>query len=162
VHNDQSSTPVDKTPNLTPEAPEIGSGAHFSTAFNSLAISHSPSNEITRLAGAFTDKIKPSLGVKYNLAWTYGDYLIHVPARLGANEALDTATDTFLSAVGMFSNSTTDTHPAVLEKYGLALATLRKCLNDPAKARAPETLCAVLFLCNSQVSLSYQCLVLCH
>ncbi|OAL17223.1 hypothetical protein AYO22_11788 [Fonsecaea multimorphosa] len=114
-------------------------------------LSRSPSNETTRLVNAFTDKIKPSLGVQYNLAWTYGDYLNYVPARLGVNEALDSATDAFLTATTTLSDPlSSKSSPALFEKYGRSLASLRKCLDDPVKARAPETLCAILFLWNCQ------------
>jgi hypothetical protein len=115
-----------------------------------ILLSRNPSDDVTGLVGAFTDKIKPSIGIKYNLAWTYGDYLNYIPTRIGRNEALDAATDAFLTALQTFSTGV-DNSPAVLEKYGAALGTLRKCLDNPVKARMPETLCAILFLWNSQV-----------
>ena len=154
VHLDRGSTPADKTVELSATPPGSGLGAKFHLAFSTLVLHRSLSNETTRLAATFSDKINPSVGVQYNLAWTYGDYLNFVPARLGTNEALDTATDTFISALRRYSGSGTSTHPAVLEKYGLALSSLRRCLNDPVKAKTPETLCAILFLWNSQVSLA--------
>ncbi len=101
---------------------------------------------------AFADKIKPALGIKFNLAWTYGDYLNYVPSRLGKNEALDAATDTFIAAIGVsISDPGADHTPMLLEKYGHSLASLRRCLDDPVKAKAPETLAAILFLWNCQV-----------
>lgn len=108
-------------------------------------------NEHTRRVSAFVDKIKTSTGVKYNLAWTYGGYLVDVPARLGTNEALDRAADTVLAALERFSASHVDVTPVILEKYTLALAALRRCLDDPVKAKASETLCAVLLLLTCQV-----------
>ena len=100
---------------------------------------------------AFSDKIKPSIGVKYNLAWTFGAYLDEVPARLGTNEALDRAADALLAALGRFSGSDVNVSPVLLEKYALALAALRKCLDDPVKAKASETLCAVMLLITCHV-----------
>ncbi|ETI27024.1 hypothetical protein G647_10123 [Cladophialophora carrionii CBS 160.54] len=119
-----------------------------------ITIHASPWNATTRLAGAFTDMIKPTVSIKYNLAWTYGDYLNHVPSRLGVNEALDNATDAFVTAVGTLSEHSNGAGAGgtvlALEKYGRTLASLRRCLDDPVKAQAPETLCAILFLWNCQ------------
>ncbi|KIW82560.1 hypothetical protein Z517_05587 [Fonsecaea pedrosoi CBS 271.37] len=137
----------------TPEAAgtRTGSAAQNPPSFDMLTISRSPVNDTARLASAFADKIKPTLGVQYNLAWTYGDYLNHVPARLGMNEALDSATDTFLTAFATLADPLgTRSNPVLLEKYGQTLAILRRCLDDPVKARSPETLCAILFLWNCQ------------
>ncbi|KAK4936104.1 hypothetical protein LTR10_022948 [Elasticomyces elasticus] len=105
-----------------------------------------------RLVNVFTDKIKPNAGIRYNISWTFGGYLDHVPARLGENEALDTATDAFMVGMRRFPNPTSgiDLTSIMLEKYTSALAALRNCLDNPAIARAPETLCAVLLLLNCQ------------
>jgi len=106
-----------------------------------------------RLVNVFTDRIKPAAGIRYNISWTFGGYLDHVPAHLGVNEALDAATAAFMVGMRRFPNpaSSVDLAPVMLEKYTLALAALRRCLDDPVVARAPETLCAVLFLLNCQV-----------
>ena len=109
------------------------------------------SNEHTRRVSAFADRIKSSTSVKFNLAWTYGDYLADVPARLGTNEALDRAADAVLVAFGRFSTTYVDVTPVLLEKYTLALTALRTCLDDPVKAKASETLCAIMLLMICQV-----------
>ena len=110
------------------------------------------SADLTSAFNAVT--INPARGIKFNLAWTYGDYLNDVPSRLGANEALDAATDTFVTAVEIsFSKRGTNHTSILLEKYGKSLASLRKCLDDPVKVKTPETLCAILFLWNCQVFL---------
>ncbi|KIW72008.1 hypothetical protein PV04_00232 [Phialophora macrospora] len=153
VHDDKTSTNnshATTTDALRPEGPETEPHASFIRALEAIRIHSSPSNGTTRLAGAFADMIKPTVSIKYNLAWTYGDYLNHVPSRLGVNEALDSATDAFLTAVGTISEYGTGSTLLALEKYGRTLASLRKCLDDPVKARAPETLCAILFLWNCQ------------
>ncbi|KAJ9606338.1 hypothetical protein H2200_009299 [Cladophialophora chaetospira] len=127
------------------------SSSHSTPGSDAATLFQSPSNETTRLVAAFTEKIKPARGIKYNLAWTYGDYLNHVPSRLGRNEALDNATDVWMTAFEhQFSTSGVENTPVLLEKYGRSLASLRKCLDDPVKAKAPETLCAILFLWNCQ------------
>jgi hypothetical protein len=153
VHDDKASTSVGTT-TTTPRFKEPEPEDHAASvirALEAITIYSSPSNVTTRLAGAFTAMIKPSVSIKYNLAWTYGDYLNYVPSRLGVNEVLDNATDTFLTAVGTISEYGTGSTVLALEKYGRTLASLRKCLDDPVKARAPETLCAILFLWNCQV-----------
>ena len=112
---------------------------------------HDLSNEHTRRVGAFVDRVNPSTGVKYNLAWTYGDYLVDIPARLGTNEALDRAADAVLAAHGRFSAAHLDVTPVILEKYTMALTALRTCLDDPVKATTSETLCAIMLLLICQV-----------
>ncbi|KIW31411.1 uncharacterized protein PV07_03062 [Cladophialophora immunda] len=145
-----ASTPTSNT-SLQLQEQGTGSTVQSPSSLDTVAISRVPSNETTRLVTAFTDRIKPTLGVQYNLAWTYGDYLNHVPARLGVNEALDSATDTFLAAVATLSDPLgAKSSPVLFEKYGRTLTSLRKCLDDPVKATSPETLCAILFLWNCQ------------
>lgn len=155
VSDDQtSSQTTSPSPPRQTTTPETKQDLSFVLDFNTLAVSRSPSNETSYLAHAFAERIKPAVGIKYNLAWTYGDYLNFIPARLGTNEALDSATDTFLTAVTTFTDPFgSQNSPVVLEKYGRTLASLRKCLDDPVKAKAPETLAAILFLWNCQVSL---------
>lgn len=114
---------------------------------------HDLTNVHTRLVGSFTDKIKPSTGVKYNLAWTYGDYLNDIPARLGVNVALDSACEALLAAFDGFPGNRGGLNILFLEKYTSAMATLRKCLDDPIKAKSSETLGAIMLLMNCQVSL---------
>lgn len=149
-----SSQTTSPSPPRQTTTPETKKDSSFLLDFNTLTLTRPLSNETSYLAHAFAERIKPAVGIKYNLAWTYGDYLNFIPARLGTNEALDSATDTFLTAITTFTdpNSPQDS-PAVLEKYGRTLASLRKCLDDPLKAKAPETLAAILFLWNCQVSL---------
>ncbi|KAJ9643226.1 hypothetical protein H2204_002122 [Knufia peltigerae] len=106
--------------------------------------------EQSRLAISVIDKIKPTVGIRYNLAWTYGDYLNDLPRRLGTNVALDSATEAFLLAVKRSMNRQEVAAPIVLERYGVALTALRNCLDDPVKAREPETLGAILLLMNCQ------------
>ncbi|EXJ71589.1 uncharacterized protein A1O5_05397 [Cladophialophora psammophila CBS 110553] len=150
VSDDRAPTPADSTVFRLKE-PGNGPHAHYTPDFDAIILTRILSNDTTQLVNAFTDKIKPTLGVQHNLAWTYGDYLSYVPARLGANEVLDSATDTFLTAVATLSDPlSAHSSPVLLEKYGRTLASLRKCLDDPIKAKTSETLCAILFLWNCQ------------
>ncbi|KAL6240199.1 hypothetical protein RBB50_012906, partial [Rhinocladiella similis] len=109
-----------------------------------------PSCEQSRLAISIIDKIKPTVGIRHNLAWTYGDYLNDLPRRLGTNVALDTSTEAFLFAIQRSTNRGEVSAQSVLERYGVALTALRKCLDDPVKAKEPETLGAILLLMNCQ------------
>ncbi|KIW91375.1 uncharacterized protein Z519_08271 [Cladophialophora bantiana CBS 173.52] len=150
VSDDRAPTLADSAV-LRPKEPGTGSHAHYAPPFNAVILTRIPPNDTTQLVNAFTNKIKPTVGVQYNLAWTYGDYLSYVPARLGANEVLDSATDTFLAAVATLSDPLgARSNHVLLEKYGRTLASLRKCLDDPIKAKTSETLCAILFLWNCQ------------
>ncbi|KIW20890.1 hypothetical protein PV08_01469 [Exophiala spinifera] len=115
-----------------------------------LPIHPMPSCEQSRLAMSVIDKIKPTVRISHNLAWTYGDYLNDLPRRLGTNMALDSATEAFLFAVQRSLNRAEVPAQSVLERYGLALTALRTCLDDPVKAREPETLGAILMLMNCQ------------
>lgn len=110
-----------------------------------------PSNEQTRLVGAFLEKLNPVLGVQYNLAWSFGDYLTEVPVRLGTNEALDAAADTLVTGYTRLTAGGIGQTDAVLTKYNKALRALRLCLNKPESAKSTETLCAVMLLLICQV-----------
>ncbi len=152
VHDDKTSPQGDSIIQKGEFRSEVG--AESTPTFNAVKLFQPPSNATTLLVAAFTEKIKPTRGIKFNMAWTYGDYLNSVPSRLGVNEALDAATDTFVTAVEIsLCKRGTDQTSILLEKYGRTLACLRTLLNDPVKAKAPETLCAILFLWNCQVIL---------
>lgn len=112
-----------------------------------------PSNHLTLLSSSFFDTIKPTTSFKFNLLWTYGSFLEDIPQRLGYNEALDSAVDALLSVhsdVCLRRENSTRT----LTGYSRALRALRYYLDDPVKACAVETLCAVLILLTCQVSSS--------
>ncbi|EXJ85850.1 hypothetical protein A1O1_06219 [Capronia coronata CBS 617.96] len=119
----------------------------------STTLFRSLSNDHSWRVSAFVDKIQPSTGVRFNLAWTFGDYLVDVPARLGTNDALDKAADAVLAAMERFSSHGSDVAPVVLEKYIRALTALRMCLDDPVVAKSSETLCAILLLLTCQTFL---------
>lgn len=114
----------------------------------------SMSNDITLLANAFINMIKPTTDFKYNLAWSYGDYLEEVPRRLGSNEALDASVDAVISAHASFCTHRMGSIDTLI-KYSRALKELRICLDHPVKSRTSDTLCAVTLLLVCQVSLSF-------
>jgi hypothetical protein len=114
-------------------------------------VSAVPNNELTLLGIAFSDMIKPSTDLRYNLAWSYGVFLEDVPRRLGTNAALDASANAVVAAHSSYC-SCRGPSPDALRKYSLALSKLKDCLDDVAKARTSETLCAVMLLLICQVS----------
>lgn len=115
------------------------------------ALPRSPTNTHTYRVSAFIDTLKPARGVRFNLAWSYGDYLTDVPIRLGRNVALDAAADALVTACDRFSAPRADHSHRFLAKYVEAVRTLRLCLDDQATATTSETLCAVMLLLICQV-----------
>lgn len=113
---------------------------------------YSPTNQHTYRVSAFIDKLSPSRGVKYNLAWSFGDYLYDIPARLGRNQALDAAADALITACDRFSAGSADQSQRFLVKYVEAVRALRLCLDDEQTATTSETLGAVMLLLICQVS----------
>lgn len=108
-----------------------------------------PSNEESRLVSALLGKLNASDDLRYHLCWTYGDFLNDVPKRIGTNEALDSAVAAVVSAhssLGSHKSTSNVSASDSLWRYSSALRSLRLYLDDPAKARETETLCAVMLL----------------
>ncbi|PGH27724.1 hypothetical protein AJ80_00511 [Polytolypa hystricis UAMH7299] len=109
-------------------------------------VPYTPTNELSRMLSAFVDKINFSTtDYRYNLAWSFGGFLVDVPQRLGVNEALDASVAAVVVAHSDFSARKGVTAHALM-KYSRALNALRKYLDDPVKANASETLGAVMIL----------------
>ena len=109
------------------------------------------STETSLLQTAFLAVINPSLDLRFNLHWAYGDFLLDIPARIGENEALDTAAEALIDAHSVIC-AHREIPSGALAEYGRALNKLRSYLDDPFRARAPETLAAVMLLLICQVS----------
>lgn len=114
-----------------------------------------PCNEASAVASKYIRKIQWTNTLNYNLAWTYGFFMFDIPQRLNINEALDSAVialncahDDYCTR-SQLSRSTLSIK--TLGSYSRALASLRNCLDDPAKATSSETLCAVMILLICQV-----------
>jgi len=118
----------------------------------SATLVYSPTNKHTYRVSAFIDKLNPTRGVKYNLAWSFGDYLCDIPGHLGRNEALDAAADALITACDRFPAGYADQPRRFLAKYVEAVRALRLCLDDEQTVTEPETLCAVMLLLICQVS----------
>lgn len=85
------------------------------------------------------------------LVGNFGPYLMHIPPRLGQNEALDAAADILMTAYANYRASHLKPDERVLIKHSHALRVMAKCLNDPATATTSETLAAVMLLLICQV-----------
>lgn len=95
--------------------------------------------------------IKPSTDRRFNLAWTYGEFLQNVPSRLGSNKALDVAAEALVASHRDFSLRRPVT-PDNLAKYSDAIKALTRGINDPIASQSLETICAVILLTMCQVS----------
>lgn len=102
--------------------------------------------------GLFTQGIKRTADLRFNLWWSFGPFLEDVPRRLGSNEALDRAVDAVTTAHAGFCVGRVGTVDA-LTKYSQALRTLRVYLEDDFHAHSANTLCAVMLLLMCQIFL---------
>jgi hypothetical protein len=116
-----------------------------------LQVYQTPESPIDRLTSSYVNAIKTTTDMRYNLAWSYGDYLVDIPQRLGVNPALDASVDALVCAHSNICSGRKVTLES-LQKYSAGLKALRDCLDDPSQARTSETLCAVMLLMNCQVS----------
>ncbi|KAL9031291.1 MAG: hypothetical protein Q9196_000673 [Gyalolechia fulgens] len=105
-----------------------------------------PSNGLSCLTAALVHSIGQDVDIKFQLVWNFGHYLAAIPRRLGRSAALDAATSALVSAHAGFCTGNLASNPTVWSKYSRALTVLRHDLNDVAKARSSESLCAVMVL----------------
>lgn len=97
------------------------------------------------------ETMKPSMDLKYNLAWSFGPFLQYVPQRLGSSAALDAAAQVIIAAHSSRCASRRRVSPDVLVQYSRALVQLRLALGDIVTAQSLETLCAITLLLICQV-----------
>lgn len=88
--------------------------------------------------------------LRYSLS-CYGDFLSHVPSRIGKSDALDASVKALVTTLPYQYNG--QMPPGALVSYVDALKTLRLCLNDSKKALTVETLCAIYLIMICQVKL---------
>lgn len=96
--------------------------------------------------------MKPETSWRFNIAYAYGGFVTLIPQRLGRNAALDASVSALTEAHSDFCNAQPASR-SVLSKYSQALTKLRVCLNDPQVATQSETLCSVMLLLITQVSM---------
>lgn len=106
-----------------------------------------PENIITSIAGRFIAALEVS-DIRYSLS-SYGDFLEHIPRRLGRSEALDASVKALVSAFPY--HYTRHLPQDALANYIDALKALRICLNCLDKRLAPETLSAIYIIMICQV-----------
>lgn len=110
-----------------------------------------PGNDYSYQLASYLSAVRDSVDFRYNLAWTFGDFLQDVPQRLGSNRALDAAAAALISAHANVCCNRPAT-PQTLSKYSRALYALKETLNDPCLDSSSESLCSVMLLLICQVS----------
>ena len=103
------------------------------------------SNDFSVFTSSFIKTIDPDKTFQYQLPLSFGDFLLDIPRRLGTNEALDAASAALDKAYRRYCSGM-PTKAEVFAAYGKAIRALRLCLDDPVKARSPETLAAVMVI----------------
>lgn len=98
--------------------------------------------------------IKPTTDCRYNLVFTYGEFLQSVPQRLGSNKALDGAAQALVVSHRDFSRRQPVSAES-LARYSDAIQALTRSLDDPVKSLSLETICAVVLLTMCQVCIIY-------
>ncbi|KAF5679764.1 hypothetical protein FHETE_655 [Fusarium heterosporum] len=103
-----------------------------------------PSNRTTAVTHTLVSRLEIT-DLRYDIT-CYGDFLRYIPARLGRNEALDASADALATTFSSLYQRQGYQTVEALTKYGRAIKSLRICLDNPAKARMPETMCAVYLI----------------
>ena len=81
----------------------------------------------------------------------FGLCFVDLPHRLGQNEALDAAVDTFLHSYQCMQRGEMIPRHSELVRYGNAIRLLREVMSTPEQATTPETTCAALLLYQYEV-----------
>lgn len=118
----------------------------------------SPHSATDFLVASMIETMKPSVDLKFNLAWSFGPFLEYVPQRLGKSAALDAAAKVVIAAHSSHCVNRRRVLPDVLAHYSRALVQLRLALDDIATAQSPETLCAIMLPLICQVGETHWCL----
>ncbi|KAF4960617.1 hypothetical protein FSARC_10431 [Fusarium sarcochroum] len=103
-----------------------------------------PSNPTTIVTHTLVSRLEIT-DLRYDIT-CYGDFLRHIPARLGRNEALDASADALATTFSTLHRPQGYQTVDALTKYVRAINSLRICLDNPQKARMPETMCAVYLI----------------
>ncbi|KAF5018895.1 hypothetical protein F66182_9114 [Fusarium sp. NRRL 66182] len=103
-----------------------------------------PQNPTTSITHTLISRLEIT-DLRYDIT-CYGDFLRHIPARLGRNEALDAAADALATTFSTLHRPQGYQSVDSLTKYVRAIQSLRSCLDNPRKARMPETMCAVYLI----------------
>lgn len=120
-------------------------------------ISIVPCNQTMMMAGALCSALEVK-DVRYDLS-VYGEFLQHIPKRLGTNKALDAAAKALTTSFASVPSQKRSVEG--YETYVQGLQALRVCLGDPKQVGSPDILCAIylMMLCQvSQISNKSRCL----
>ncbi|CAM1509596.1 Fc.00g033350.m01.CDS01 [Cosmosporella sp. VM-42] len=107
-----------------------------------IKISPTPRSDSASLANRLIEGLEMS-DFRYSLG-SYGDFLEHIPKRLGKSDALDTSVKALVSTHPY--HYTGQLPPDALVNYISALKALRLCLSCKDKKLAPETLSAIYII----------------
>lgn len=110
-------------------------------------LSRSPSNDTTTTITCLISALEVK-DIRYDIT-CYGEFLKHVPRRLGTNSALDASALALSSTYA--SLSTHQASPKTVAAYVNALQAVRASLSDPVQARTTDTLCAIYMVMICQV-----------
>jgi hypothetical protein len=108
------------------------------------------------LVASIIQTIKPSVDLKYNLAWSF-PLVEYVPQRLGRSAALDAAAKVVVAAHSSHCINRHRASPSALVEYSRALKQLVLTLDNASTAQSLETLCAINLLLISQVGSANHC-----
>jgi hypothetical protein len=112
-------------------------------------LSSPPTNELAIITSMFVTALEVT-DLRYSLG-CYGDFLLHIPQRLGKSDALDASVRALVFTLPYHYNGHLPS--AALVSYVDALKALRLCLNDKDKVLTAETLCAIYLIMICQVIL---------
>jgi hypothetical protein len=119
-----------------------------------VSILHKPQNSSTLLEAKLVAALEIT-DLRYGLH-CYGDFLEHIPNRLGRIHALDASVDLMMSALPC--HYTHDIPSEVLAKYDCALKVLKASLNITGTRLSPEDLATfqIMTICQVITSLTYR------
>ncbi|KAF8848255.1 hypothetical protein BDZ45DRAFT_810934 [Acephala macrosclerotiorum] len=118
-------------------------------------ISVVPCNQTMMIAGALCSALEVK-DVRYDLS-VYGEFLQHIPRRLGTNKALDASVKALTTSFASVPSRKRSIEG--YETYVQGLQALRVCLGDPKEVGSPDTLCAVylMMLCQGWIGQRDDC-----
>ncbi|KAF4445509.1 hypothetical protein F53441_10762 [Fusarium austroafricanum] len=103
---------------------------------------HKPQSPLSILEAKLVAALEVT-DMRYSLC-CYGDFLDHIPRRLGHNEVLDASVDVMIG--GLPYHYTREHSSEALAKYSRALKSLRSSLNRSNQQISPETLSAIYII----------------
>lgn len=104
-------------------------------------------NESYLLAQSLIAQLRPDDDLRYSITWIWGGHLADLPCRIGKNSALDAAVAVLLEVHHDYCTfASNENNQKLLENYTKAIRAVRLMLQDEARAREAETLCAIMTL----------------